>query len=94
MRKTRIKPRSDKMRAQKIVEREIACDLFVEQNGKCAKCGCILSPHREPIEYKHEIIMRSHWRGGAIVKDNCQLLCGKCHIIGEHRTLSDGSVSV
>ncbi|MFA5036705.1 MAG: HNH endonuclease signature motif containing protein [Candidatus Izemoplasmatales bacterium] len=49
--------------------------LFMEQGGLCARCG--EKPDWRGL-VKHEKKFRSHG-GSPTDKDNCELLCGKCH---------------
>jgi len=74
VKRTRIKPLSNKRQKQMMVERELTRKLFIKQKGLCAEC-------HKPLGWgssKHEIKFRS--RGGDPTdEENCQLLCLKCH---------------
>ena len=75
MKRTRIKPMSDKMKAQKVKEKILACKLFEKQEGRCARC------HNRLVGgwfHKHEIKRRSAG-GDPLSEENCELLCVKCH---------------
>lgn len=74
MRRSRIKPISDKRKEQIILEKELAQRLYKKQKGLCARCD-------KPLGWrsaKHEQVFRS--RGGSAIDEaNCELLCGSCH---------------
>jgi len=74
MKKRRIKRISQKRAIEIEQEAKLRQELWVEQKGLCPDCG-------NPLDWryaKHEKEFRSHG-GSPIEKDNCVLLCGKCH---------------
>ena len=75
MKRSRIKPISDKRRVQLVKEKELTAKLLVKQKGLCAECG-------RPLGWasaKHEIKFRSHG-GDPTDENNCELLCVYCHM--------------
>ncbi len=77
MKRTRIKPISDKRRKQIVGEKTLAQRLWIKQNGLCNRCNCVLFGTFPPPS-KHEIIRRSAG-GDPLSEDNCEILCAKCH---------------
>ena len=75
MKRSRLKPVSEKMRQQLVEERKFKQELLVRCKGKCEICFKL--PDWRGLS-KHEIIKRSHG-GNPLDPLNCLLLCGKCH---------------
>lgn len=88
----RLPSRSKKREQEMIERRALVVRVLDRQRGRCfvtiasiygeellpgIECGSPF-PHRRPIEV-HEIIMRSSWRGGFLVDDNCVGLCQVHH---------------
>lgn len=74
MKRSRIKPISDKRKKQILQEKALTYQLFGQQKGLCGECG-------EPLDWraaKHEIVFRSQG-GSPTDESNTILLCGKCH---------------
>ena len=69
---------SEKMKAQKVKEKELSVKLWLKQKGRCAKCKCDML-YCFPPPSKHEIIRRSQG-GDPLDGENCQMLCGVCHL--------------
>jgi len=92
MKRKKIKPISEKRKAQIVKEKELSLLLYEKQKGLCG-CGCgkrLLDDWLPPS--KHEIRKRSQGGDPTDIK-NCVLLRGECHIKA-HLTKSDGRVSV
>ena len=68
---------SEKRRKQIIEEKILAQRLWIKQEGRCARCKCVLWGTWPPAS-KHEIIRRSAG-GSPIDPKNCEILCAKCH---------------
>ena len=80
MKRTRIKPISAKEKARRRKWNELVLYLIqFRARGKCEEC------HRSP-DFRglqgHHIIKRS--QGGEDTKENCEILCGRCHAIKGH----------
>ena len=71
---------SEKMKAQKVKEKELSLKLWLKQKGRCAnpECQCDLMWCFPPAS-KHEIKRRSQG-GDPLDEKNCQMLCGVCHL--------------
>ncbi len=75
MRQSYINPISKKKAEQMREERILKQEMLKESGGLCSECHSL--PDFRGLS-KHEIISRA--RGGdPTKKDNCQILCGKCH---------------
>ena len=72
-----LKRISDKRRKQIVEEKILSQMLWIKQNGKCARCGCVLFGTFPPPS-KHEIIRRSAG-GDPLSEENCEILCHACH---------------
>lgn len=82
MKRSRIKPISDKRKKQLLLENELKRKLYIKQNGVCG-CGCKRKLETDYFGWdKHEIIKRSQG-GDPLDPDNCVLLRRLCHM-GEH----------
>ena len=74
MKRTRIKPISDKKREQLKAENLLTARLIIKQKGRCAECDKLLGWGSA----KHEIKFRSQG-GDPTDETNCKLLCLVCH---------------
>ncbi len=55
-------------------------ELFIEQEGKCAKCGKYMTFYNEASDnYPHLSHKRFLSRGGVTRLDNLEVLCYHCH---------------
>jgi len=74
MKRSRIKPISEKQEQEiylRIIVREM---LMVEQGGKCSECGG--RGDWRGLSLSHSVPLA---RGGKTDTINCKLLCGICH---------------
>jgi len=74
MRKTGLRPISDKRRKQIEEERVIRQKLWERCGGRCEKCGRL--PDWRGI-HPHEKLFRS--QGGKLSMENSIMLCSVCH---------------
>ena len=79
MRKTKIRPLSKKRQKELRLERELWVELFKEQEGLCKKC--LKPPDFRGLSLSHK---KRKSQGGQTTRENCELLCGKCHAVEEH----------
>jgi 5-methylcytosine-specific restriction endonuclease McrA len=83
MKKTRIKPVSDKQRIELQKRRLLRYQLFQSQNGKCAKCSRMITLAQTELSHKKSLA-----RGGKTEEKNCEVLCANwlsgCHPNEEH----------
>lgn len=75
MKKTRIKPLSDKRKRELEEEKLCYIVLFERTGNRCEECG---GKGDFRGLRKHEIVLRSKG-GDPTDPSNCLLLCGKCH---------------
>lgn len=82
MKRTRLKPRSAKMKKQLLAENELKRKLYIKQGGICG-CGCKRKLETDYFGWdKHEIIKRSQG-GDPLDEKNCVLLRRQCHMKAE-----------
>ncbi len=74
LKRTRIKPVSDKRKVQNAKEKNLRPEMLAKCDFTCQFCGANYERNVTNLG-KHEIVFRSHWAAGALVKDNCIILC-------------------
>lgn len=84
LKRTPLRRVSAKRRAQLAEERKLK-ERLLEENPRCVAEDLVLEVEcRGPLD-KHELVRRSHWRAGAVVMENCVLVCRTHHDwIGSH----------
>ena len=70
MKKSRIKPISDKQELELAKRRGLKYQLWREQAGRCAKCGRYLTYYQAELSHKKPLV-----RGGKTEAGNCEVLC-------------------
>ena len=85
MRQTPIKIVSDKQRIELALRRKLKYELYLEQEGKCAKCGKFLNWYNPASDsYPHLSHEKPLSAGGKTTKENCTVKCAECHSNGNH----------
>jgi len=79
MKHTAIRRVSDKQKVELALRAKIKRELIEEFGERCMECG--KSPSWLPLELSHEI---SLGQGGKTTKENCRILCHKCHAEKKH----------
>jgi len=74
MRKSGIKPISDKQKIELALRAKIKRELIEEYGEHCMKCGGL--PDWRGLAIHHKIPLS---KGGKTEKPNLILLCGRCH---------------
>ncbi len=73
---------SPKQKDELALRRLLKWQLFNEQERKCAKCDRFLwwdDNHKEAANYPHLSHKKSLGRLGKTTKENCEILCARCH---------------
>jgi len=79
MKKSRIKPISDKQKIELALRAKIKRELIEEFRNKCMICGN--PPDWRGIQLCHKKALS---QGGLTTKANCYLGCGSCHSWKDH----------
>ena len=78
MKRSPIKPVSDKQKDEIALRRGLRYQLWRDQEGKCKKCGRLLTWNQTELSHKKSLA-----RGGKTTAENCEVLCssmiGGCH---------------
>lgn len=86
MKRTPLKRVSAKQASELAMRRKIKYELYMDQDGKCAKCGKFINWYDTTSDayphLSHEIPLS---QGGKTNKKNCKIKCGECHSNINHR---------
>ena len=75
-----MKKISDKQKIEKAKRRLLKWVLFQEQEGKCKKCGKVMTYYNKLSDnYPHLSHKTPLSAGGKTHRDNCSVLCSQCH---------------
>jgi len=85
MNKTLIRKVSEKQQLELARRRFLKYQLWLEQEGKCARCRKFLSYANEAADnYPHLSHKKPLSQGGKTTRGNCEVLCAECHSNKEH----------
>jgi len=83
MKRSPINKISPKQEAELALRRGLRYQLWVEQEGKCAKCHRLLYWNQTELSHKKPLA-----RGGKTTAENCEVTCANwlagCHPNSEH----------
>ena len=85
MRKSRLKPISDKQEIEIAKRRALKYELWLEQEGQCKDCGRYMNYRVRTAanypELSHKKLLSD---GGKTDKKNCSVICAEHHANEEH----------
>ena len=85
MKRTPLRKVSPKQQKELVLRRLMKWYLYLQQDGKCAKCGKFLSYASETAgNYPHLSHKKPLSQGGKTTRENCEDLCAECHSKEHH----------